>query len=109
MNWYVQKIFNLVSVSVVLGAAVTQIPILLTLSTAIFWILAVTSPIAVVILSLTFNSPRTVVSKLQSVVDCFISASIIAVFAYVGWTWVVAWLVVGLLLYTVILTKAWNN
>lgn len=112
MNWYVQKIFNLISISVVLGAAVTQIPILLTLSTAIFWILAVTPPVAVVLLALTFNSPRTLVSKLQklqSVVDCFISASIIAVFAYVGWTWVVAWLVVALLLNTVILTKAWNN
>ena len=109
MNWYVQKIFNLVSVSVVLGAAVTQIPILLTLSTAIFWILAVTSPIAVVMLSLTFNNQRTVDSKSRGVFDCVISAGFIGVFAYVGWTWVVAWLVVALLLSTGILAKSWNN
>ena len=99
------RIISLTLLGIVVAASVLQIPWLLTISTALFWIYAVLSPIVFFINVATFEKLKQV-STGEFLVRTILSFVALGVFAYVGWAWVFAW---GMLSFFVCISAAFAD
>ena len=88
------RIIALIFLATIVVASITQIPWLLTISTALFWIYAVLSPIVFLINVATFEKLKQV-STGEFLVRTILSFIALGVFAYVGWAWVFAWVMLS--------------
>lgn len=84
------RIISLLLLGIVVAASVLQIPWLLTISTALFWIYAVLSPISL-FHSLSKFEELKKVSIGSFLTSMFFSFITLGVYAYVGWSWTFAW------------------
>lgn len=99
------RIIALIFLATIVVASITQIPWLLTISTALFWIYAVLSPIAFFANVAVFEKLKQV-STGEFLTQTILSFVALGVFAYVGWAWVFAW---GMLSFFVCISAAFAD
>lgn len=103
----------LVVTGLILAAFFTQIPFLLTISTAIYWIVAIILPFGLLLIMVGFSIDGDKVfaswhnsSKLQIVGALIKSFITLGVYALVGWTWPFAFALIITLLFISVRCKS---
>ena len=88
------RLISLFILGFAIAASITQIPWMLTIYTAIFWIYAVASPIAFFTNLAQFEELKNI-----SIGDFLVSTAFsfiaLGVYAYLGWAWIFGWVMLA--------------